>query len=67
MRTLLDKAIAARDLIISSNDCYHDVERLIELNRYEEAIELANNYVEQESARRLLHKRLVRECEKNFN
>ena len=67
MKTLLDAAIDARDLIIWSNDCYRDVERLIQANKYEDAIELANNYVEQERARRLFHKRLVRECEKNFN
>ena len=52
MRTLLDKAIDARDLINPSNDCYHDVERLIQANKYQDAIELANNYVEQERARR---------------
>jgi hypothetical protein len=52
MRTLLDAAIDARDLINPSNDCYRDVERLIELGRYEEAIALANDYVEQERAKR---------------
>jgi len=52
MKTLLDAAIAARDLVVWSNDHYRDVERLIELGRYEEAIALANDYVEQERARR---------------
>jgi len=64
---LLYAAIAARDLIIWSNTHYREVDALIEIDKYEEAIELANNYVEQERARRLFHKRLVRECEKNFN
>jgi hypothetical protein len=64
MRTLLDAAIAARDLITWSNDCYHDVERLIQANKYQDAIELANNYVEQERARRK-RKALGREPEKN--
>jgi hypothetical protein len=64
MRTLLDAAIDARDLIIWSNDCYRDVERLIQVNKYQDAIELANNYVEQERARRK-RKALGREPEKN--
>jgi len=46
MRTLLTAAINARDLIIWSNDY------LITLGRYEDAIELANNYIEQERTRR---------------
>jgi len=69
MRTsseLLDAAIAARDLIIWSDGCYLDVNKLIDANKYQEAIELANNCVEQERARRKC-KALVRECEKNFN
>ena len=64
MRTLLDAAIDARDLIIWSNDRYRDVERLIQANKYQDAIELANNYVEQERARRK-RKALGREPEKN--
>jgi len=52
MRTLLDKAIDARDLIMWSNDYYQEVDKLITLNKYQEAIALANDYVEQERARR---------------
>jgi len=52
MQTLLDKAIAARDLVIWSNDHYRDVERLIELGRYQEAIALADDYIVLERARR---------------
>jgi len=52
MRTLLDKALDARDLILWSNDHYRDVERLIEIGNYQDAIALANDYVEQERARR---------------
>ena len=52
MRTLLDAAIDARDLIMWSNDYYQEVDKLITLNKYQDAIELANNYVEQERARR---------------
>jgi len=52
MRTLLTAAINARDLISWSNDYSREVDRLIELGRYEDATELANNYIEQERTRR---------------
>ena len=52
MKTLLDKAIAARDLIIWSDDCYLDVNKFIDANKYQDAIELANNCVKQERAMR---------------
>jgi len=52
MRTLLTAAINARDLIIWSNDYYREVDRLITLGRYEEAIALANDCIEQERTRR---------------
>ena len=67
MRTLLELlegAIAARDLIIWSNDHYREVDNLIDIGNYRDAIILANDYVEQERARRLSKKGLAREREK---
>ena len=52
MRTLLTAAINARDSVVWSNDYYRDVDRLIELCRYEEAIALADDYIALERARR---------------
>ena len=46
MRTLLDEALDARDLITWSTDRYYDVKRLIELGKCQEAIKLADSYID---------------------
>jgi len=49
--TIKEQAIAARDKITWSNDCWNDVNTSIRNGNYEIAIELAIDYIQQQQAR----------------
>ena len=50
---LLSKAIGLRNKITWSEDCWRDVDKLINAGKYEEAIGFADCYIEQQRLRHL--------------